>query len=257
LPTLLIDADFTAVEIACAVQKTYQWGEDDDGNPVTSTSASLEEAKEAFANKIAKIVDRGEGEPILCFSCPSRRYFRHNLWPTYKANRKGRQAPIVLAELKAWASSEWPTKTKPNLEADDVLGILATHPKFYLGKCIIVSLDKDLEQIPGMHMNPNTLEVYRVNPTWANRMLAFQALTGDSTDNYPGCPKIGPKRAMDIIREVPAGESYLPAIQAAYERAGKTIEEMAVQFNVARILNADTYNFKTGEPILWQPSAKA
>lgn len=207
-----------------------------------------------FHNSLVKIekVIGGRNPIVLCFSCPSRRYFRHDLWPDYKGNRKN-APPVLLGDLKAVLSSRYTTKTKPNLEADDVLGILATHPDFYLGDCVVVSPDKDLDQIPGLRFKPGGDDVYEVSVQEARRHIAFQALTGDSTDNYPGCPRIGPIRANRILDEVAEGASYVPAIQAAYERAGKTVEEMAVQLNVARILTAKTYNFKTGEPILWQP----
>jgi DNA polymerase-1 len=259
MTTLLIDADFLAVQAAYAVQKTWEWEVEDEETGetriTTSASGDVSEALSVFEDSLRKIEEvTGPGELILCWSCPSRRYFRHDLWPTYKGNRKS-APPVALEELKSRLVNTYQCKVKPGLEADDVLGIYATHEKFYRGRCIIVSPDKDLDQIIGYHVNPLKPErgVYRVEGFEAKFHLAYQALVGDSTDNYPGCPRIGDIRARKLLAEVPPGESYVPAIQAAYERAGKTVEEMAVQINVARILTASTYNFKSGEPILWQP----
>ena len=240
-----------AFRAASAVQRGIDWGEG-----IYTLTANINEAKTNFEHKLSQLKDAsGADDLILCFSCPTRRYFRHDIWPSYKGTRKD-MPPLVYRDLKEWASGVWETKTKPNLEADDVLGILGTHPGMVKGEKIIVSHDKDLEQIPGHHMHPERPYdgVYKVSLEYGKRQLAMQVLTGDSTDNYPGCPGIGPKRAADILDRVPQGESYIPAIWAAYEKKGLTQEAMAVQINTARILTHTTYNFKTGEPILWEHS---
>ena len=77
-----------------------------------------------------------------------------------------------------------------SLEADDVLGILATEPSNE--ERIIVSIDKDLYQIPAkVSKDGKTYEGYQKNE--ANYWHMMQTLTGDSTDGYSGCPKVGVK----------------------------------------------------------------
>lgn len=189
---------------------------------------------------------------VLAYSCPSRRYFRHDILPTYKGNRKD-APPLVLRDLKEWSKGEWDSRTKEGLEADDVLGIFATHPKLIKGDKIIVSHDKDMQQIPGLHLSAAYPDegIFRVRPEFAERFLWEQVLVGDATDNYPGCPGIGPKKA-DALLKCPRS-LWSTRVQEAFEKAGLTPEDMAVQINVARILTADTYNFKKKVPILWQP----
>jgi DNA polymerase-1 len=212
----------------------------------------MEEAKDVFCTLISTYLRATDESAriILAYSCPSRRYFRHDLLPTYKGNRKD-APPLVLRDLKEWSKGEWDSRTKEGLEADDVLGIFATHPKLIKGDKIIVSHDKDMQQIPGLHLSAAYPDegVHRVGKVYAHRFLWEQVLTGDSTDNYTGCPGIGPVKAAKIL----AGESdYEAAVIEAFEKAGLSPEEMAVQVNVARILTADTYNFRKGTPILWQ-----
>lgn len=256
LTTLLIDADGLAFRAAAAVQKNIHWEDD-----VITSHADVEEAKEAFEGLLAGCVDAVDvsAEIVLAFSCPTRHYFRHDLLPTYKANRKG-GVPQALPALRAWASETYRTYTKPNLEADDVLGILATHPKLIRGEKIVVSADKDLGQIPGLHLNPSAPHegVYRITERFAQRLLWSQVLTGDVTDNYPGCPGIGPKKVGKYLDPNPLRKKGTDPgtvegrVLEAFIKAGLTAEDMAIQVNVARILTASTYDFKRKEPILWQ-----
>ena len=251
MTTLLIDADGTAFRAAAAVQTSIQWDDD-----IITTHADLNDAKDAFDAQIAKYnaAAGGDCKIVLCFSCPSRRYFRHDLWADYKGNRKS-ASPLALKPLKEWATEQHPTWTKPGLEADDVLGILATHSTLVKGEKIIVSHDKDLGQIPGLHLNPMSPDegVYRIAPAFARRLLAYQVLVGDSTDNYPGCPGIGPVRADKILDGIPPGEPYTPTLLATYQKANLTADNLAIQINVARILTTKIYDFEEKRPILWEP----
>jgi 5'-3' exonuclease len=250
MSTLLIDADGLAFRAAAAVQTNIDWGDE-----VLTSHADLDQAKDAFNHQLDRITDAAEediGSVVLCWSCRSRRYFRHDLLPTYKGNRKG-NAPLALRPLREWANETFKSYEKENLEADDVLGILATHPKLIPGEKVIVSHDKDLGQIPGLHLNPMKPSegVYRITPEFGHRLLAYQVLVGDTTDNYTGCPKIGPVKAEKLL-QAKGDEPYRDLLWRAYEKAGLTQDDLAIQLNVARILQTHHYDFKTKRPILWQ-----
>lgn len=251
MTTLLIDADGLAFQAAAAVQKNIHWEDD-----VITSHADLDEAKEAFETILQGCQDAVDTSAaiVLCFSCPTRNYFRHDLLPTYKANRKG-GVPMALPALRAWCEETYRSYTRPRLEADDVIGILATHKKLIPGEKIIVSVDKDLGQIPGLHLNPRAPHegVYRVSEKFAERLLWTQVLTGDQTDNYTGCPGIGPKKAEAILNKTDRLEAVRDAYIKAYRGSPISSDlELEIQVNVARILTAATYDFKRKEPILWQ-----
>ena len=132
------------------------------------------------------------------------------------------------------------------LEADDTLGILATN-----GECsrnIIVSVDKDMLTIPCEYYNMDKEVTETVDTKLADYMHLYQTLVGDSTDNYKGCPGVGPKKAADILK-IPSWSRVV----TAFEKAGLTSDDALVQARVARILRANEYNFDTGEVILWEP----
>jgi DNA polymerase I len=247
-----VDADGIAFQAASAVQRGIRWDDN-----IYTLEADGDAAQDVFRAAIQSYIDATDPDAkvILCYSCPTRRYFRHDILPTYKANRKD-LPPLALKDLKAWSATEWDSRTKPGLEADDVVGILATHPKLIPGRKVIVSHDKDLQQIPGEHLSARSPSdgVFRVQPAYAERFLWLQVLTGDSTDNYPGCPGVGPVGAEKVLA---GGAPYEERVLAAFEKAYRgsptdPSEEMATQVNVARILQHTDYNFKSKEPIRWQ-----
>lgn len=112
----------------------------------------------------------------------------------------------------------------------------------------------------------------------ADEIFYSQILSGDAVDGYPGCPNVGKKRALDIVRngtytfphetEIKRGpnagttrvqwktkhlDNPWMVIVSHYEKAGMTEEDALQTARVARILRAAEYNFKTMEPILWTP----
>jgi DNA polymerase-1 len=84
---------------------------------------------------------------------------------------------------------------------------------------------------------------------------------GDTTDGYPGCQGIGPKKAEAILREALDPKIITPhdqrlmweAVVAAFKKAELT-EDFALQMaRVARILRVEDYDFQNKCPILWTP----
>lgn len=136
---------------------------------------------------------------------------------------------------------------RPTLEGDDVLGILATSSKIVKGEKVIVTIDKDLKTIPGLHYNTNKPElgVYTITEEEADYWHLFQTLTGDPSDGYSGCPGIGPKKAQELLAESPSWET----VERAFEKVGLGKAQAKVQAQMARILRAQDWNFKMRIPV--------
>ena len=254
--TIIVDSDTIAVQIGAAVQVPIKWS---DG--VYSMYADGNEAWEQVKNNISdlqasiasllgeKVEDTGL---ILAFSDPRRLYFRHKILPTYKASRQKRDGPMLVAFLKKKMAEKYKTYCIKDLEADDILGILATDEYFIQNECVMVSVDKDLLTVPGRHYNPNKPEegITYVNEVLASKNHLHQTLVGDTTDGYKGCPGVGPVSAKKIKLIGPDAWSN---VVAAFKKAGQTEEEALIQARVAKILQADNYNFETKEITLWNP----
>lgn len=241
---LLIDGDVLLHKAAAAGRTEVQWTPD-----VYSLSMDVGLAAATADEILADWTERlGGTEVILAFSDPARRYFRHELWPDYKA---GRSAILPgWLDLLGRVSDGHETVTWRRLEADDVLGILATQPD----GGVIVSIDKDMRSVPCRLWNPDRADegVWTISEEEADYAHLLQTLAGDRVDGYPGCPGLGVKRGAALLD---AAEEEWPAVVAAYERAGLAADYALVQARVARILRAGDYDPRDASVRLWEPPA--
>ena len=154
--------------------------------------------------------------------------FRHERFPAYKAQRSATPEPLVqqLAPLKRLLELlGMPIIVSEGCEADDCIASLSRRNRDSR-PVVIIGADKDLKQC--LHANVvlwdpaskdekiTTLEDFRAETgmepsSWPD----YQALVGDSSDNIPGVPKIGPKTADELMRDFPTLEELfdrLPAV---------------------------------------------
>lgn len=250
--TLLLDADIIAYKIASTAEKRYQF-------PGCEPSVMLQDWAEvtpridAEVNKLTKKLETSE--VMVCLSCPTAENWRLDILPTYKGNRKGTVRPTYLAAVKDYLAAEYPSYRRPTLEADDIMGILSTHPTLIKGKKVIVSEDKDMKTIPGWLFNPAKDKAPRlIDGMEAEWWHYHQTLVGDTTDGYTGCPGIGPVKASKIIAASMAGVDEWEHITAAFVSKGLTEADALIQARVARICRHTDYDFKRKEVKLWSPS---
>lgn len=280
---LAVDADFFAFQAAAACQRTLEW---EDG--IVESYGDLEEAKQAFLGSMDRIralrAAWKDAPQVMCFTDSVN--WRKDVWPTYKANRGSK--PVVYGLLKAWIMETFESFERPTLEGDDCLGILSTKPSIVdAEEVIIVSPDKDFNTIPGKFVwfdsNGGRHEFKQVTVEQANKWHMLQTLMGDATDNYPGCPGIGPDTARDFLEEpyvafqeervlksgprkgqsewlwkkrpLAEGETLWDAIVSLFRKAGLDEQDALVQARVARILRASDFNFRDKQVILWTPDS--
>lgn len=107
--------------------------------------------------------------------------FREKLYPEYKANRT-RPKPTWLNDCREILVTQYGATIVNGMETDDALGIEQTK---YNGEATIVSIDKDLLQIPGKHFNFVKSEFTLVSPLDGLKTFYKQLIAGDGTDNIP------------------------------------------------------------------------
>tara|TARA_Y100000593_G_scaffold85522_1_gene162680 strand:+ start:1589 stop:2332 length:744 start_codon:yes stop_codon:yes gene_type:complete len=115
----------------------------------------------------------------------------------YKGNRKDMVLPEHFDAIRDYLIDEWSCEVVDGMEADDALGICQNE----MEDTIICSIDKDLLQIEGYHYNWNKNEVHFISEYDAWHKLYSQTLSGDSTDNIVGIPRVGEKKANKILEE--------------------------------------------------------
>lgn len=241
--TALIDGDILLYLIAHSKQTKYNWG--DTGE---STVVDYEGATERFDREIKDIIkEAGCSRALVCLTGSEN--FRYDVLPTYKHNRKDTAKPVLHSYLKEYAELNYECKLIDRLEADDVMGIIASREP---SKYVICSTDKDMRTIPAYLYNWNKMtEPELITEEEADLWFYTQTLTGDTTDGYSGCPSIGPVKAAKILEAVPR-DQWWEAIVEAYATKGLTEEDALVQARVARILRATDYSKEKGV-ILWRP----
>lgn len=240
---VLIDADILLYQSISASEQEVEFEED-----LWVMYSDLNVAHEQFTEKLDYILKFNPQAPYrLCFS--DARNFRKEINPTYKANRKATRKPMAFKEFRAQIMEKYPSITKPNLEADDILGILATKPG---ADAIIVSGDKDLMQIPGKHLKQG--EIVEVSEREGDAFFYHQILTGDQVDGYPGCPGIGKVKAEKILSKPEAQETPWEFIVEAYEKAGLTSDDALLNARMARILRWEDWDNEQQKVILWTPN---
>ena len=115
----------------------------------------------------------------------------------------------------------------------------------------MASSDKDMSTIP--HVRRYSIYHKKVLPAAtefeADKFLFAQALTGDPTDGFKGCPGVGPKRAEKILADCAALGDLEEAVIRAYEDRGLTEDDALLQLRMARILRPGEY--ENGKPILY------
>lgn len=246
--TLLIDGDILAYRVTAAAETPIDWG-----NDLWTLHADLSDCRDNLDRQIAMYLEELKADDIiLAFSPPKN--FRYRIYPQYKSHRQGKRKPVTYVPLKEYAHERYKTFERPDLEGDDVLGILATSPVIVKGEKVIVSLDKDLKTIPGLICDmrePITIQEITEEEADYNHM--YQTLVGDTADGYPGCPGIGPVSATKLLADVPRTYADMwPVVVKAYEKKGLSEEVALVQAQIARICRRDDYDFKKKEVIPWK-----
>ena len=143
----------------------------------------------------------------------SSKTFRSEIFPEYKANRSEPPEDLVPQFgliREATRAFDLPCIELEGYEADDLIATYARLAREAGGDATIVSSDKDLMQLVGDAVSmydpmkdreirvPEVIEKWGVPP---EKMIDLQALTGDSVDNVPGVPGIGPKTAAQLLEE--------------------------------------------------------
>ncbi|API59856.1 DNA polymerase I [Tardibacter chloracetimidivorans] len=195
--------------------------------PLTNTRGEPVGAVYGFTTMLWKLVEelnRDESPTHLAVILDaSSKTFRNDLYDKYKAHRPPPpedlvpQFPIIRQAVRAFSV---PCIEEMGLEADDIIACYAEAALKQGWQVTIVSSDKDLMQLiqPGLDLldtmnnrridRDYVIEKFGVPPEQLGEVLA---LMGDSVDNVPGVPGVGPKTASELIRTYGSLEAVLAA----------------------------------------------
>ena len=227
--------------------------------PLTSRNGEMVNAVYGFASMLLKVLkDLSPACVAVAFDTPAPT-FRHERFEQYKAQRP--KAPEELrgqfGKVKQLlASFRIPVFELEGFEADDLLGALSQQAAAAGLETVIVSGDADATQLVGPNVRLLTpgksfgetkiydeaavLEKYGVPP---KHIVDLKALVGDTSDNIPGVPGVGPKTAAKLVQQFGTLEDiYAHIDEVTPERLRQTLKdnrEQAVQSKVLATIVTD------------------
>lgn len=221
-----------------------------DGTPVNAVFG--------FTNMLAKLLREQVGTHLAVIFDAGRTTFRNRLYQDYKAHRPpppDELIPQFALVREATDAFSVPAIELEDWEADDLIAAYAQAAECVGGQVTIVSSDKDLMQLirNGVEMldpikqkpigAPEVMERFGVTP---DKMIDVQALIGDTTDNVPGVPGIGPKGAAQLINEYGDLEGVLAAAKAM--KTGKR-RDMLIEHAASARLSRQLVTLRSDAPL--------
>lgn len=217
--------------------------------PLTNPQGVPVNAVLGFVNMLTKLLTDLNAHSLAIIFDAARKNFRNEIYSEYKANRSETpedlipQFPIIRDAVKAF---NLPCLELEGYEADDLIATYARLAKEQGRKVVIVSSDKDLLQL----LDDNTsmldtmknkefgladvMEKFGVTP---DKVVEVQSLIGDSVDNVPGVPGIGPKTAAELINQYGDLENLLAhAHEIKQAKRRESLIEFAEQARISRKL---------------------
>ncbi len=186
--------------------------------------------------------------------------FRNDIYPEYKANRPPMpdDLRVQIEPLHEIIKAQGlPLIIVDNVEADDVIGTLARQADQQGYQVLISTGDKDMAQLVNknvtlintmnnVHMDENmVMEKFQVKP---DQIIDYLALMGDTSDNIPGVPKVGPKTASKWLNEYGTLENVIKNADSFKGKIGEnlraSIEFLPMSYELATIKLDVPLNFK-------------
>ena len=197
--------------------------------PLTNSKGTPTGAVYGFTRMLMKLLQERQPQYIACAFDKGKKTFRHRKFKDYKANRPSMpeelvmQIPLVKEVLEAFRI---PIFEDEEYEADDLLGTLAKKGEEKGLRVEILTGDKDIFQIisPSIYiLRPkkgitethlfNEEEVKKEFGISSSQIVDFLSLAGDSSDNIPGVPSIGPVTAKGLIQKFKTLENLLDNLE--------------------------------------------
>ncbi|MGH8504800.1 MAG: DNA polymerase I [Stenotrophobium sp.] len=201
--------------------------------PLTNPAGQPTGAVYGMGNMLRRLMKDYAPERICVVFDPPGPTFREEIYADYKANRDATpedlssQFPLIIEMISALGL---PVLQIPKVEADDVIGTLAKQGVAAGLDVLIVTSDKDMAQLVNDKVNLlDTMKSRRMNPAGVvekfgvppERIVELLALMGDTSDNIPGVPSVGPKTAAKWLNEY----GSLDALVAQADQIGGKVGE--------------------------------
>ncbi len=225
-------------------------------NISTSSGISIN-AVLGFTNMLLRLIEDQYPDTIICAFDSKTPTFRHKMFDQYKIKRKkmpdglSEQFPLIKEVLDAFNIA---CIEKEGFEADDILADIADKVKNQFDEVIILTGDKDILQLVSgnirvMAIKQGITDTVLIDKFKVEEKLGVKpenvkdllALMGDSSDNIPGIPGIGPKTARSLVGEYGSVEEIYSNIDKI---ANPRLKEMLVKNKDIAVLSKELAQLK-------------
>lgn len=206
-----------------------------------------------FTRYMLDAIERFSPTHVVCAFDMGAKTFRNELYPAYKANRDAPPEQLVPQFDALWQLVEAfdiPCLGLEGYEADDVIGSLAAVYSAGGVKVNILTGDGDTLQLINPHTQVtlmkkgfgNYLTIGMDNlfeereMKYPGQVIELKALMGDSADNIPGCPNVGPKTAIKLLHEFDTVDGVFANIDQMKGKLKERLQEHKEQIYLSRDL---------------------
>ena len=216
--------------------------------PLSNAAGEPTGAVLGVVNMLTRLVKEYPGARLaVVFDAPGRT-FRDDIYAEYKSHRppmpdelRAQIAPL----LEAVEAMGLPMLRLEGVEADDVIGTLATRAAAEGARVVISTGDKDMAQLVDARvtlvntMTGSTLDRQGVKvkfDVYPEQIVDYLALVGDTSDNIPGVPKVGPKTAAKWLNEYTTLDNLLAHQHAIEGKVGESLRAHGAELALSRRL---------------------
>ncbi len=233
-------------------------------NPLTNEKGEETSATFGYTRALLDILRNDKPECIVVAFDVSRETFRKKRYPAYKATRD--KAPAELKHQFDWIKEITTALGIPILElegfeADDLIGTAAVRSAKAGYDVRIVSGDKDMMQLVNDRVKmldiaarggPSLIDADAVRDKFGvgpDRVIDVLGLMGDTSDNVPGVPLVGPKKATALVQQFGSLERVLE--MAPSQKPSKTTQNL-IDFAEQALLSKELVTIDLNVPIEWE-----
>lgn len=216
--------------------------------PLTNSKGQPTGAVYGVINMLNKLVEEYKPEQIAVVFDAKGKTFRNDMYQEYKAHRppmpddlRSQIAPLYeIVEALGY-----PMIIVPEVEADDVIGTYAQQASEMKIKTLISTGDKDLAQLVNSHVTLiNTMNNYLMDEAGVmekfdvppSAIIDYLALMGDSADNIPGIPKVGPKTAAKWLKQYQTLDNLVAHADEIKGKVGESFRDNLDQLPLSKQL---------------------
>jgi DNA polymerase-1 len=215
---------------------------------LTGPSGEPTKAAYIFTTALLGLIQRRRPDMLTVAMDSKAPTFRTKIYPEYKANRPPmpEDLPGQIGRIEQILEAmNVPMLRVDGFEADDIIGTLAKRAAADGYDCLLCSKDKDLLQLLDEHismydMKTDTLmdveamvEKMGVRP---EQFIDCLALQGDTSDNVPGVPDVGPKTALDWIQKYGSLANLYEHVDEIKGKRGDNLRKFKEQAELSRVL---------------------